>query len=381
MAAETGWRWSKCEPAEGLGNEGQACANINPIKLLEAFTVKKEYTDKLGQEEFLIKNLLIKQHILVVVAMPGGGKTAFFFRHVAPTLAGKGLKVFYMDCDSPASDHRAMRELAEHHGFSFLNPDANQGTSIELLKKTLQQIADADTDLNGWVFIFDTLKKFADLMQKNAVKEFFKMCRRLTGRGASVVLLAHSNKHRSTEGFLVPEGVGDVRNDADDLIIFERSKNANGGIDVTTVVDTDRNAKVRGIFQPFSFHVSPERKISFYKFPLTITDPTQTAATKATDDEIMDAATRALEDMAGEVTQQALVSRVCDMTGAGNKRVRELIVQNAERGDASEKRGLRFWYVIGEHNRFMYRLPDIPPEQVTIFDSNQFGKHDLGFTN
>lgn len=356
-------------------------AKIDPKLALEKFVVKREYTDKLGQEEFLIDNLLIKQHILVVVAMSGGGKTTYFFWHVAKLLAKKGNTVLYLDNDSATSDHASMREFAERYGFSFLNPDANVGTSVDELKMTLLEIANADSDLSGWVVIIDTLKKFSNLMAKEAVKEFFKLCRRLTTRGATVVLLAHANKYRNAEGHLIPEGVGDIRSDTDDLIIFERGKNADGGIDVTTVVDPDRNAKVRGIFRPFSFHISPDREITFYPQPLSLVDPTQTAAPKATDDEILTAAAEFLGGMCEPIMQQVLVNRVCDLTGAGQKRVRQLITQHSERADLPAKVGLKFWFTVGPNNRLLYRLPVVErlPEQTAMFDENQFGKHELGF--
>ncbi|MBV5330330.1 MAG: hypothetical protein JZU65_22320, partial [Chlorobium sp.] len=137
----------------------------------------------------------------------------------------------------------------------------NQGTSIESLRETLKEIADSDSDLTDWVFFFDTLKKMADLLQKNSVKQFYALCRKLASRGATIVLLGHANKYRDNEDkHLIFEGVGDVKSDSDELIMFERMPNQNGGIDVTTVVDTNKGAKVRGIFEPISFHISPERE-------------------------------------------------------------------------------------------------------------------------
>lgn len=356
---------------------------IDPKASLEKFSVKKEYTDLIGKEEFLVENLVISQHVIVIVAMSGGGKTTYFYWYVAPLLAGKGYTVVYLDNDSPTSDHPAMREFAERHGFQFLNPDANVGTSIEELKQTLFEIANADSDLSKWVFVFDTLKKFNDMMSKSEIKEFFKLARKLTARGATVVLLAHANKYPSPEGFLIPEGTGDVRSDTDDLILFERTTNANGGIDITTVCDPDRNAKVRGIFKPFSFHISPDREITFYKDALAIPDPTQTAAPKATDDEILTAATEFLKEMAEPVAQQAILTHVCDLTGAGQKRVRALITRHSEREDSPVKKGCRFWFAVGTNNRFSYRLPESERhlEQTDMFDVNQFGSHDLGFGN
>ena len=250
-----------------------------------------------------------------------------------------------------------MKAIADEHGFKFLNPDTNQGTSVEGLLETIKQIADSSADLTDWVFFFDTLKKMADLLQKNSVKKFFSLCRRLASKGATIVLLGHANKFRDKEGCLVFEGVGDVKSDSDELIFFERVRNPNGGLDVTTVVDTDRGAKVRGIFKPFSFHISPDREITFYNYPLSVNDRTQSAATKATDEEILEAATACLKEIGVPVLQKDLAARVVDITGAGLNRARKILVQNSEPKDAEVEEGRRFWYSVGESNKYQYELP------------------------
>lgn len=209
------------------------------------------------------------------------------------------------------------------------------------------------------------------------------MCRKLAARGASVVLLAHANKYRSVpDNLMIPEGTGDVRSDTDELIIFERTKNSDGGTDVTTVVDPDRNAKVRGLFAPFSFHISPQREITFYKSPLSVIDLNQTTAPKATDDEILDAAANFLGELTEPIMQKDLLARVRDLTGAGEKRVRELIVQNSERKDTEQKKGWRFWYTIGERGRLEYMLPqkEALAVQGELFEVGQVD-HDPTFEN
>ena len=51
---------------------------VDPVSLLEAFAVGKEYVQRLGKERFLYPNLIIAQHIVTVIAESGGGKTTFF---------------------------------------------------------------------------------------------------------------------------------------------------------------------------------------------------------------------------------------------------------------------------------------------------------------
>ena len=73
--------------------------------------------------------------------------------------------------------------------------------------------------LDGWVIIFDTLKKCGDLMSKKGTADLMQFFRNLSGLGATVVLLAHTNKHKQ-DGKFVFEGVGDIRNDCDDMVFL-----------------------------------------------------------------------------------------------------------------------------------------------------------------
>lgn len=337
----------------------------NPTELLNPFVVTEDYVNRLGKEEYLYPNLIIRSHVVTIIAMPGGAKTTFLYYCVAPELAKKGLKVWYIDADSPASDHRRMKEVADHHGFNFINPDVNPGTSINSLIATLRDLAVAHTDLTGWVFIIDTLKKVADLMSKGSVKEFYQLARKLTNLGATVVLLGHANKYRDKENNLVFEGTGDVRADTDELIYLERTTNPNGGIDVTTVVDPDKGAKVRGIFNPISFHVSEEREITHYENALPVIDRTITATPKATDVDILDAAREYLISRGEPVVQNQLAQHTADKTGVGISRVRKVIVQNSEPRKSSSESGKQFTYTVGKKNAHYYEVTKWT--QTTIF--------------
>jgi len=335
----------------------QEQAPPDPIKSMERFIVSQEYCDKLGKEEFLYDNLIIKQHVVTLIAISGGGKTTLMFGHVAPELAKKGLKVWYLDADSPASDHKRMRATADKYGFDFLNPDANSGTSIEQLLANLKQLADSGADLTGRVIFIDTLKKFNSMMSKDGTKSTYVMCRKLANLGGTVILLGHANKYPDTDGNLVFEGTGDIRSDSDELIYLESKPNPEGGLDVTTVIDPSRGAKVRGIFNPFSFHISKAREVTLYDSPLALADLSATSTAKATDREILDEVVRYLAEQGEPVLQGALVQHVADMTGEGNKRVRTLIVRNSERKEGTDKRGKLFVHTKGKKNSLLYELP------------------------
>lgn len=337
--------------------QGRSNSSINSI--LARYEVKKEYVDALGKEEFIFDNLIIRQHILIIIAESGGGKTTFIFFHVAAELAKNDLTVWYIDADSPASDHKKMKTFADDNDIKFIIPDVNQGTSVSSLVSDITALTESQEDLAGFVFFFDTLKKFIDLMSKKSAKDFFVLMRKLTKLGATVVLLGHANKHRDKDGHLIFEGVGDVKSDSDDLIFFEKVKKADGSIDVTTVVDIDKGAKVRGIFKPFSFHVSTGREVTFYDKVKDIVDLTNTGVPAATPEEIIDTAVAYLKSMAEPVAQNRLVEYTADkITGkAGKDKVRRSIVQRAVKKGEPEPFGTLFVYTVGERNSHFYELP------------------------
>lgn len=356
-------------------NTPAACSKgkvtINATELLGGYEVSNEYVNSLGQERFIYENLLIQQHVVTIISMSGSGKTTFFYFVVAPALAKKGLTVWYIDADSPASDHKKMKEVANKHGFRFLNPDTNRGTSSESLIADLKKIADAHQDMTDNVFFLDTVKKFADLMSKGSMKEFYKLARKLANLGATIVLLGHANKYRDKDGNLVFEGVGDVRSDSDELIQLESKKNSSGGIDVTTVVDSDKGAKVRGVFKPFSFNISASREITFYDKPKNVVDRNISATPKATDNEILDAIFEYLKTATEPVKQKQLADHVASMTGAGIRRVKQLIVQNAGLKESPQGGDSQFVYTVGLKNAHLYELLKKDPVQASIFSCTE----------
>ncbi|MBC2710885.1 MAG: hypothetical protein HGJ94_07780 [Desulfosarcina sp.] len=229
---------------------------------LISLAVGKEYTEMLGEESWLFPNVIIRGQIHVIIAKTGGGKSTIFFDYISPwILDHHDVEILYMDCDSPASDHKVMFQKAEKNGsnFHWINP-ITHGKGPEALIGTLESLVKQKENLTGRFLILDTLKKFINLMDKQSVKPFFVLMRQLVSLGATIALLGHANKYRDGGGNLVFEGVGDVQSDTDALIFFERIGSING-IDITTVVDPDRGAKVRGLFEPVSFHIEHDTRL------------------------------------------------------------------------------------------------------------------------
>ncbi|MFN5724994.1 MAG: hypothetical protein ACK47O_14415, partial [Betaproteobacteria bacterium] len=93
--------------------------------------------------------------------------------------------------------------------------------------------------MSNWVMFFDTLKKYTDLMSKSGARSYFQLLRALTLRGCTIVALGHTNKHLGADGRPVFEGVGDVRNDVDELFYIEAIRDESSGL-VTMTMKPDK---------------------------------------------------------------------------------------------------------------------------------------------
>jgi len=223
------------------------------------YAVTEDDVKNIGAEKWVYPNLLIEGHILIIIAEGGGGKTSIFV-HLAPEFVKAGYNVKYINQDSPYADYKRYQRLAEEGGYTLIAPDVKKnGANLEGMLDLIDQISRLDTDLTGEIFIFDTLKKCVDMMHKGKIKDFFSMLRRMTARGASIVLLGHANKKRDFNNNLVYEGTGDVRNDTDELLILEYMDEGNRRIS-STYVKSNSGAKVRGVFRGLSFSIDKENR-------------------------------------------------------------------------------------------------------------------------
>ena len=70
---------------------------------------------------------------------------------------------------------------------------------------------------DGKIVICDTLKKFAPVLNKGDMRDVLHVFREFAAAGGTVILLGHCNKHRSMDGRLIYEGVGDLKSDVDNM--------------------------------------------------------------------------------------------------------------------------------------------------------------------
>ena len=214
---------------------------------LDKLVITKEMVDKVESTEIIWRKALVKGHVNLWVAPSNGGKS-LLASLAARELSGFGYKVYYMQEDAAVGDLKEMQQQAEEYDYRLVSSVLGETSTDEILN-SLWKWTDSDLDLSDYVLIFDTLKKFSEVMQKAESKQFFKLMRKLTVRGVTVLLLGHSNKNLTNAGKLIFEGVGDNRNDVDELM-YIHSLVSDGSNSITFTITPD---KVRSKVEKVSF--------------------------------------------------------------------------------------------------------------------------------
>ena len=131
----------------------------------------------------------------------------------------KGFRIFYINADDTFEGGIEKCELAEKIGAHSLIP--NQCGFDKGRVAWLMQAAIETKQAGMMVLILDTLKKFADMMNKGEAREFNLLVRDFVMAGGTVIALAHTNKNTGSDGRSVAEGVGDWASDCDCNYIME----------------------------------------------------------------------------------------------------------------------------------------------------------------
>lgn len=318
----------------------------NTIDWTERFTVSEEEAALYDNPEWLYKNLIISGHVIAIPAPPNGGKTTIMM-HVAAELAKKELSIFYVNADVGRSDAKSMVKYSADNNFKLLLPDMKQGLSMEDVVNNLSDMNAQGTDFSSYIFIFDTLKKMTDVINKKHSKELYKLLRSLSAKGMTIILLAHTNKYKDDEGKPIYEGTGDLRSDVDELIYFVPEKHDDGGMTVSTEPD-----KTRGKFEPISFEIDEERNVKQCEEYIDVVSKLQSEKRLDDDSAIIEAIEEAIRK--GQYRQTEIVKHCHGV--AGRRVVRRVLKWYSQKPDQRwiEERGF-------ENNVMTYRL-DIPHE-------------------
>lgn len=152
--------------------------------------------------EFLIEGFIGKQLITMFYAEGGSGKSWLAYA-VAKYAATIGLDVIYLDYDNPINvlTERGMDEklIIPHDNLFYMSSSKVDLTSDEMID---QLLADAeDKNLSNTLLLIDSLRDFCEVNSDNQSLRFMEKLKTIRNRGATIVVLSHSNKDaRNYEG-------------------------------------------------------------------------------------------------------------------------------------------------------------------------------------
>lgn len=234
-----------------IGLELSGARNCSVSSLFDDLALNDDDVKAMADSVFIVPNLIVLGHLHAFIAPANGGKTALMI-HQSAKLAEQGYEVIYINVDASPGDLKRHYGHAKKHGYKVIAPDAKQGKSVDDAISWFEKAANEGLDLSKVIIILDTLKKFTEVIQKSQSKEFYKLMRKMTVQGATIIMLGHSNKYPGADGKQIYEGTADLRNDVDDLIYLNSVKNEETNrLEITTFPD-----KIRADFEPRSFYIN-----------------------------------------------------------------------------------------------------------------------------
>jgi RecA-family ATPase len=182
----------------------------------------EELEERLAQERDVIPGMITTGTVTLVYAPSGAGKTVWILGNLFQSIRNnliRGSDVIYFNEDDGAKGVLQKAKMGKRHGMNMItlanSVDPNLRKTDDALRM-LDQIR-IEGEANGKIVICDTLKKFAPVLNKGDMREVLHVFREFAAAGGTVILLGHCNKHRSMDGRLIYEGVGDLKSDVDNM--------------------------------------------------------------------------------------------------------------------------------------------------------------------
>lgn len=164
----------------------------------------------------VLGDLCLAGQSTIFYAAPNAGKTLIALKLLIEAVRQQRIapgNAYYINADDGNEGFATKLRLLDDLGAHTLAPGFGKFNACDL-SGLLRQMAETDTAI-GTIVIVDTLKKFADLMQKREASAFGDAVRQYVMKGGTFLGLAHVNKNVGANGKPSYAGVADIVQDAD----------------------------------------------------------------------------------------------------------------------------------------------------------------------
>jgi len=172
--------------------------------------------EQMLEDTYVLMLIAILGQHTAIYAGPNFGKTLIVLWLIIEAINNGNFKpsnLLYINADDNYKGLTQKLKIAEKHGLLMTAPGYNNFQAIHLTKMLREYVI--HDEANGKIVILDTLKKFTDLMDKKAGSDFGNVAREFTGKGGTIISLAHVNKKKDSDGKSVMAGTTDISDDAD----------------------------------------------------------------------------------------------------------------------------------------------------------------------
>lgn len=177
---------------------------------------------EMKQAKYLLPRLAIEGQATVIAGAPNSGKTLItlaFLRMAIEEGEIEGSGIMYINADDNGEGITTKASYCMIYGMKCLSPHIRRISTSEITS-----FIDYDIEMGkawGRTLIFDTVKKFVDVMDKGKQRVWFDLIRKWTAAGGSAILLTHTNKHKDRDGASIYSGTADILQDMDCLYNLE----------------------------------------------------------------------------------------------------------------------------------------------------------------
>lgn len=354
-------------------DESNSQTSTHPLEKYTICGMSAELGKYASEEVLILGQIALKGQTTVIYAAPNTGKTLLTIYLLIEAIKQKKIadpsKVFYVNVDDTSNGLLDKLAYAEEYGFHMFAEGYN-GFKAKNFLSELEQLTE-NNQVSGAILVFDTVKKFVNLMDKTKSSYFTVITRKFTSKGGTIIALAHTNKNLSPSGKPVPAGTSDLGDDFDCSYTLAQVGGINSAGNKTVCFE---NNKLRGnVAQTATYSYSNESTISYTERLMSVEALNQTQLDTMNRIEKMESASKNIDIVLGCITKGINKKmELIDAFSTISKMSKKAAVRFINEYTGDETANHKWSYTVGAHGTKTYAalLPSASAGDSEISNAN-----------